>query len=307
YQILDALKCSLFCCLILQVSDVILDNARLMLQTENTQATGEDFKVRYENEQPFRQAVEEEITSLYKVMDDAKIAKMELESQIEHMKEETAYLTKNHEKDVKALYLQLADSQVEETDAPMETSLDHVLEAVRTHWEKTIEKNRAETDLWLDNKVAKLSQEEEAVEALRAEFNDVGSKVQSLQAETESLRALKRGLENSLNDTKHWYQIELQNLGAVISKLKAELSEIHSDVEQQQDDYEAIVNNKMRLEMEIGAYHGLLEGEESRYYHTPKQFLISPFNSFGCFLKFGPSHSCTPKLEVPATFSYLWF
>lgn len=52
---------------------------------------------RYENEQPFRKAVEDEINSLYKVIDDANLTKMDLESQIESMKEELTLLSKNHE------------------------------------------------------------------------------------------------------------------------------------------------------------------------------------------------------------------
>lgn len=75
----------------------------------------------------------------------------------------------------------------------------------------------------------------------------------------------KRGLENSLSDAKHWHDIELQNLGSVISKLEAELSDIRSEIEQQCRDYETLLGNKMRLELEIGTYHGILDGEESRY------------------------------------------
>lgn len=55
------------------------------------------FLCRYENEQPFRKAVEDEINSLYKVIDDANLTKMDLESLIESMKEELALLSKTHE------------------------------------------------------------------------------------------------------------------------------------------------------------------------------------------------------------------
>lgn len=79
------------------VSEAILDNARLMLQTENVQANAEDFKERYENEQPFRKAVEEEISSLYKVIDDANLTKAELEEQMENMRAELRNLEHNHE------------------------------------------------------------------------------------------------------------------------------------------------------------------------------------------------------------------
>lgn len=74
----------------------------------------------------------------------------------------------------------------------------------------------------------------------------------------------KRGLDNSLNDAKHWHDIELQNLGSVIGKLEAELADVRGDIEHQLRDYEMLLNNKKRLEMEIGTYHGILDGEENR-------------------------------------------
>ncbi|XP_042561718.1 phakinin [Clupea harengus] len=254
-----------------QVSEAILDNARLMLQNENVQANAEDFKDRYENEQPFRKAVEEEIGSLYKVIDDANLTRMDLENQIDCMKADLRDLARNHEEDVKVLYNQMAGREVDEPDAPIETSLDHILGYIRSHWERVIEKNRAETDSYLECKQAdsvnsKLSREEEEMGSLKSECNDAGCKIQSLQAETESMRALKRGLENSLNDAKHWHDIELQNLGSVIGKLESELGDVRADIEQQRRDYETLLSNKMKLELEIGTYHGILDGEESRFH-----------------------------------------
>ncbi|XP_023866220.1 phakinin isoform X1 [Salvelinus sp. IW2-2015] len=253
------------------VSESFLANARLMLQTENVQANAEDFKDRYENEQPFRKAMEEEISSLYKVIDDANLTKSDLESQMDSMRAELRDLACNHEEDVRVLYKQMAGGEMDELDAPIETNLDQILAYIRSHWERVIEKNRAETDAYLECKQAesvgsKLSREEEELESLKTECNDAGCKIQSLQAQTESIRALKRGLENSLNDARHWHDIELQNLGSVIGKLESELGDVHGDVEQQRRDYETLLGNKMRLELEIGTYHGILDGEESRYH-----------------------------------------
>ncbi|XP_039609393.1 phakinin [Polypterus senegalus] len=266
-----------------QVSDAILHNSRLMLQMENVQANAEDFKDRYENEQPFRKAIEDEINCLYKVIDDANLTKMDLESQIDNLREELSVLAKGHEEDVKLLYNQLAGSQLDEQDAPIETSLDHILEYIRSHWEKVVERNRAETDAYLEFKQpesinAALSQEEETLESLKTECNETGCKIQSLQAETESMRALKRGLENSLYDAKHWHDIELQNLGSVISKLEAELAEIRGDIQEQKQDYEILLENKGRLELEIGTYHGILDGEESRWIigREPDDSVVQP-------------------------------
>ncbi|XP_041751481.2 phakinin-like isoform X1 [Coregonus clupeaformis] len=253
------------------VSESILHTARLMLQTENVQANAEDFKDRYEDEQPFRKAVEEEIGSLYKVIDDANMTKSDLESQMDSMRAELRDLACSHEEDVRVLYKQMVGGEVDEPDTPIETNLDQILAYIRSHWERVIEKNRAETDAYLEYKQAEsvgsnLSREEEELESLKTECNDAGCKIQSLQAQTESIRALKRGLENSLNDATHWHDIELQNLASVIGKLESELGDVRGDVEQQRRDYETLLGNKMRLELEIGTYHCILDGEERRYH-----------------------------------------
>ena len=36
-----------------------------------------------------------------------------------------------------------------------------------------------------------------------------------------------------MHDAKHWHDIELQNLGAVVSRLEAELREMRAEAEQQ--------------------------------------------------------------------------
>ncbi|XP_019730542.1 phakinin [Hippocampus comes] len=252
-----------------QVSEAILDNARLTLQTENVQANAEDFKERFESERPFRKAAEDEMASLYKVLEDAGLTRAELEEQMDAMRVELQQLERQHEQDVRLLYSQMSGRELDQPDAPIETSLDQILAYIRNHWEKVTEKNRAETDSYQECKDAKcesrLSPEEEQLEALKVQCSDAGCKIQSLQAETESIRALKRGLENSLGDARHWHDMELQNLGSVVSKLEAELADVRGEMEQQRRDYDSLLSNKQRLEQEIRLYHGILDGEERRF------------------------------------------
>lgn len=115
---------------------------------------------------------------------------------------------------MRVLYNQMAGREVDEPDAPIETSLDQILAWIRSHWEKVTEKNRAETDCYLEPKVSvspaqvcwtaadrcflqeapsvSRSPGEEQLEALKAECSHTGSRIQSLQAEIESIRALVR-------------------------------------------------------------------------------------------------------------------
>nr|XP_023476711.1 phakinin [Equus caballus] len=252
-----------------QVGEAVLENARLMLHTENIQAGADDFKERYENEQPFRKVAEEEINSLYKVIDEANMTKMDLESQIQSLKEDLGFLSRSYEEDVKMLYKQLAGSELEQMNVPIGTGLDDILETIRIHWERDVEKNRVEAGALLQAKqqaeVARMArtQEEKLAAALRVELHNTSCQVQSLQAETESLRALKRGLENTLHDAKHWHDIELQNLGAVVGRLEAELREMRAEAEQQQQAREHLLAHKCQLQRDVASYHALLDREES--------------------------------------------
>nr|XP_003420021.1 phakinin [Loxodonta africana] len=253
-----------------QVKEAVFESSRLQVQTQVVQMGGRPWKERYENEQPFRKAAEEEINCLYKVIDEANLTKMDLESQIESLKEELGFLSRNYEEDVKLLYKQLAGCELEQVEVPIGTGLDDILETIRTYWERDVEKSRVEAGALLQAKqqagVARMAQtqEEKLAAALRVELHNTSCQVQSLQAETESLQALKRGLENTLHDAKHWHDIELQNLGAVVGRLEAELREIHAEAEQQREEREHLLELKCQLQKELAAYHALLDREEGR-------------------------------------------
>lgn len=67
---------------------------------------------RYEHEQPFRKAVEEEISSLYKVIDNASFTRTELENQVERMSAELLNLSKTHEEvSIQTVHVSITDLQ----------------------------------------------------------------------------------------------------------------------------------------------------------------------------------------------------
>uniref|UniRef100_A0A3B3ZIB5 IF rod domain-containing protein n=1 Tax=Periophthalmus magnuspinnatus TaxID=409849 RepID=A0A3B3ZIB5_9GOBI len=248
-----------------QVSEEILSNARLMLETENVQNKADDFKDRFDSERPWRQELEEEISALLKVSEEASQTREDLQRRSDDLWAELQQLQLSHQQDVRRLY-------THELDQPdcTQTGLDQVLDHIRAHWERVCEESRVQSDaetkvrLPLVFSVA-LSPDQEQVEELKTEVQEAASKLQSLQAQTESLRALKRGLEASLGDARHWQEVELQNLGSVVSGLDSELNQVRAEAESQRRDLDTLLSNKQRLEQEVLLYHSLLKGEETRY------------------------------------------
>lgn len=70
----------------------------------------------------------------------------------------------------------------------------------------------------------------------------------------------KASLEGTLRDTEMRYNMEIENLNSIILQLEAELMQLRNNIQQQTQDYEILLNMKMKLEAEIATYRRLLEG-----------------------------------------------
>lgn len=56
------------------------------------------------------------------------------------------------------------------------------------------------------------------------------------------------------------YNMEIESLNSVLQQLEAELTKLRNNIQQQTQEYEALLNIKMKLEAEIATYRRLLDG-----------------------------------------------
>ncbi|KAM9676541.1 keratin, type I cytoskeletal 18 [Dama dama] len=244
-----------------------VDNARVVLQIDNARLAADDFRVKYETELAMRQSVESDIHGLRKVIDDTNVTRLQLETEIEALKEELLFMKKNHEEEVKGLQNQIANSGLTvELDAPKPQDLSKIMADIRAQYDELAQKNREELDKYWSQQIEEsttvVTSQTAEIGAAEMTLTELRRTVQSLEIDLDSMRNLKASLENSLREVETRYAMQMEQLNGVLLHLESELAQTRAEGQRQTQEYEALLNVKVKLEAEINTYRRLLEDGE---------------------------------------------
>ncbi|XP_015263099.1 PREDICTED: keratin, type I cytoskeletal 42-like [Gekko japonicus] len=245
-----------------------LDNTQLILQIDNTKLAADDFRVKYETELGLRQNVENDTTGLLRLIDDLTLVKADLEHQVEGLKEELAYLKKNHEEEMERLRRQLSGTVTVEVDAAPSIDLAQIMDNMRQQYEAMADKHREEAKQQFEKQIeewnVEITTNTQQVESNRNEITDRRRILQGLEIELQSERSLKTNTENAVAEIEARYGVILAQIQASIANVETQLLQMREDMERQSFEYNSLLDIKVQLEAEIATYRRLLEGEDSR-------------------------------------------
>ncbi|NXF67099.1 K1C18 protein, partial [Ciccaba nigrolineata] len=220
---------------------------------------------RYEAELAIRLSVENDIMGLRKVIDDTNMTRLQLEGEIESLKEELIFMKKNHEEEVKSLQAQVSDSALTvEVDAPKSQDLGKIMAEIRAQYDTLAQKNLEDLEKqWgqqITESTIEVTQSSKDIDTARSTVVDLRRSVQTLEIDLESLRNQKARLEANVLEVENRYAAQMEQLNALILRAEAELLQVRNELQHQAEEYQALLNVKGKLEAEIATYRQLLEG-----------------------------------------------
>uniref|UniRef100_A0A8C6RCK8 Keratin 39 n=1 Tax=Nannospalax galili TaxID=1026970 RepID=A0A8C6RCK8_NANGA len=282
------------------------ENSRLVSQIDNTKLAADDLRANYEAELSLRQLVEADANGLQQILDVLTLSKADLEARVQSLKEELLCLKSSHEEEINSLQGQLGDRvNIEVTTSPC-ADLNQILQEMRCQYESIMETNRKDVEQWFNTQMEELNQQvvssSQQQQCCQKDVLELRRTMSALEIELQAQHRMRDSQECILAETEARYTALLTQIQSLIHNLEAQVAEIRSALERQNQEYEVLLDVKSRLECEIATYRSLLESLDDKLPCNPCATKCEPSTATECSAPVYTSSSL-PGIHKPCNVS----